>query len=502
MFKTRAVRSDVILLWELMAIQSSLVDTQLRAGFARWIARLAAPLTIFVTAAAVGVSIGWALVAHRYKPLFALLALGALAIGPTLSTRARFAMLWASVPLTVFVTSGVPIPYSLGATTILLAWICGLQLLFPRETDVRVLADAGSPVLPVLMLFAAVAAIPAYLNGQTGMWGVVCLAPLLFFWASATLVSTARQAWMIVVAAVSAMWTFVGFLFFSILVGHATNLNPQAPWRIGEYLVSWGPIEYPMWSVTFGTLVGLAVPALVMLLLRRDSTRVVLILATACLLASLALLFLSAARGAVVGAAIGSCLVLFFSGRYMGRLSALLGVVVVTVGVVGLVPLALGGSLNAGTFQTNVERIGSLAAGDVSQNANFRYRMRVLDLSLRESLADPLGPGVGYLGKKYGLYDEAVMYSVLLLGTGVMGAFAFLAIVVLLVGRYVRAMRHDNNRHDLAVLGLATLACGLVSGVVTESVLLGPVQSIVWWSILAACYFGCGAPDGGRQRGG
>jgi O-antigen ligase len=179
--------------------------------------------------------------------------------------------------------------------------------------------------------------------------------------------------------------------------------------------------------------------------------------------------------------------------------SVVLGVALALVAVVAFVSLAGGASGGEGQFQPNAERIGTLGKG-VRQDANLRGRMTMLEASLRETLADPLGPGVGYTASKYG-YDEASTYAGLLLGTGFMGTFAFLAIVVLLARRYVWAMRRGHKGHDLGVLGLATLACGLVAGVSSESVLLGPVQSIVWWSILGACYFGIRTSDGGMRRG-
>lgn len=478
----------------------SLSDIPLRAGSGKRVAPIVGGVARVCSAAAIGTIIGWSLVTGRSTLLFALLAVSALAIGPSLSTRARFAMLWACLPLTVFAVPSAPVPFGISVSTILLAYICAIQLLYPREAGVRVRELAGPRVLPALMLFAAVAAVPAYLNWQIPTWGIVCLAPLLLFWASATLITTARQAWMLVAAAIVAVWTFVGFLFLAILAGHATNLNPQLRWRFGAYFVSWGLVEYTTYSIWFGTLVAFAVPALVMLLLRRATTRPVFILSAACLLASLALLYASAARGAVAGAAIGSGLVVILSLRNKGRMRVVLGVALALVAVVAFVSFAGGESGGEGRFQPNTERLGTLTR-NVGQDANFRGRMTMLEASLRETLADPLGPGIGYVAMTYG-YDESSAYAGLLLGTGLMGTFAFLLIVVLLALRYSRSIGYGDGRHYLGVLGLATLACGLVAGVSSDSALFEPVQSIAWWSILGACYFGIKTSDGGKDRAG
>jgi hypothetical protein len=147
----------------------------------------------------------------------------------------------------------------------------------------------------------------------------------------------------------------------------------------------------------------------------------------------------------------------------------------------------------------NIQRLLTLSQG-VQSIYNFQYRMDVLDLAWNTTLENPLGVGFGYLyhtymgrswGRNYRSVDDAIIYAIILEGTGILGAIAFILIVGYLTFQFGLGVlkSHSGSARDLASVGLSTLATGLLAGVSSQTILFEPLHSFVFWMLMAVCYY-------------
>jgi hypothetical protein len=193
-------------------------------------------------------------------------------------------------------------------------------------------------------------------------------------------------------------------------------------------------------------------------------------------------LILSATRGSVVAAMLGSLLAIMISGR--SRSPILLGFVVLSLILIILFAETILTLLPA----QNIERLQTLLHG-VQTIPNYHQRLDVLALAWNITLKNPLGLGFGYLFHTYRI-DDAIIYAVILQATGILGAMAFIMIVGHLAFQFSSGAlkSYPGPERDLASIGLSTLAAGLLAGTSSQSILFEPVHSFVFWMLMAVCY--------------
>lgn len=238
-----------------------------------------------------------------------------------------------------------------------------------------------------------------------------------------------------------------------------------------------------MFSITVGSLAAMGIPATVLFAVGARSW-VARSVYVAMVLTFAAVLGFTAARGAIIGAVMGTVVVLLVS-RRLTLARALVGAMVLTV------VLAVAGPWLLGLFPSQgIARIAALSGG-LESIINFQYRIGVWDVTVAGILRDPLGPGFGYLWNQYGL-DEAIVYSIILNGTGLMGLCALLVMLFQLARGFLSGLlsRVVGPSADLAAIGLGTMATALLAGVSSESVFVGPVHAFVFWTIMAAAAVG------------
>ena len=334
------------------------------------------------------------------------------------------------------------------------------------------------------IIFAFVGFAAAMIHGEVGPWYTVCLAPLLLMILTNSMVHTPDDAVRLIRAALIAILGYLIILWLASQVGTVISGG-----RVGDVNLTLGPIQFTSWAVTLATLIASGFPAVVVLLLQVNKSNLSRFFYGAVLVLFLALFMLTAARGATVAAVVGALVALVVVFR---RLSSP-GVVATTV-LLFLAALIWGESLLNILPQPNLERLYTLRYG-VSSIVNFQARMDILRLTVENTLRNPLGYGFSYLWARHRI-DESILYSALLSGTGLMGFAGFVLIVGHLLWHFTRRILSApaGAQRDLAAIGLGTLVCGLLTGVASESVMLGPVHSVVFWAILVAAYRGTRVP--------
>ena len=352
-------------------------------------------------------------------------------------------------------------------------------------------------------LFAFLGLVSTYVNGELSLyyWATTCLTPLLLLAAIDRLAVDVSDVVRVLQAALTAILAFTAVVWVAQKTGHS-QLMPKygVAWRFADArAISIGPLSFEVFSIRLGSLAALGMPASVILAAR---TRRLLerCVYGAIILTFLVVLAFTAARGAIIGAVVGTLAAAVISRRFklprvlIGMVAlGLLLTLMASVGLLDFLP------------SQGIARIVGLKAG-LGSIHNFTYRVNVWDVTVHGIFSAPLGPGFQYLWYQYHL-DEAVAYSVILNGTGILGFAAFVAILVQLARGYLRAAVRSTSTasNDLAAIGLGTMAVALLAGVSSQSVFVEPVQAIVLWSIMAATITGlarCHALSSAREAGG
>jgi len=142
-------------------------------------------------------------------------------------------------------------------------------------------------------------------------------------------------------------------------------------------------------------------------------------------------------------------------------------------------------------FGNQLKRFKLPFQGDVSSWGTINVRMLYLGYAIDDVIHNPIGKGFSYMWHQYG-FDDAIVYVYLLEGTGILGAIAFLFIVGRLFIHFAHNLigKCSENQKWLASLGIGMLTTGLLSGIASESIMVDPMHSFVFWAILSACFAG------------
>ena len=404
-----------------------------------------------------------------------------------LNERARFWLLLAAI---LIVPVQMPrMPQLISISELILVWLAVVQLvtLQPSKQPAPRQTTGALQYIPCAV-FALAGLVSAMRNGELHRWHTVALTPLLLMFVTTRMVRTKDDAMAIVRSALMAILGFLFIVWLAVSTGNVGAESYVVEGRIAAYIaVALGPIKHRIWSVTLGTLIALGVPAVTMLLFRDGESVLARFLYGLILVLSLALLVLTAARGATFAAVAGALLALILSGAWF-RSRTVVGIMVGALLLTMLPWNELTGSLVPQLARLSTVRYG------LSNIREFQYRMDTLRFTVENVLQSPFGYGFSYLWDRYRI-DESMMYSALLNGTGLMGFVGFVLIVGQLLRHFTARIALAGPQRDLAAIGLGTLTCGLVAGIVSESVVLDPVHSFVFWTILAAAYSGTRIPQ-------
>lgn len=345
--------------------------------------------------------------------------------------------------------------------------------------------------LSVLMLygiFAFSGLISAVINKELHIWHLVCLTPLLWMYLATRFVHTPEGAFKLIRMALFSVLFFIFFLLFGNLTGHATSESIDK-WRIVGESIAMGPFYLIYTPLRFGTMLALVFPTVTMLLFRKDESIRWKFFYGSILIIFLFYMIKISARGATIAALFGAALILVYIIRFH------IAKALVIYGAIFLIFIVL-----RGPFATNISKHYNLERGldtfsELAINPlgdpNFRDRMNTLMITIENTKENPFGNGFQYLWTQYGI-DEAISYSVLLNGTGIAGFISFMIIMGHLFLHFAMSLgrKFSKQQHELAFVGMATLSCGLLAGVSSESVVWNPVNTMVFWAILASCFAG------------
>ena len=400
-----------------------------------------------------------------------------------LNERARFWLLIAAILCVPLQVRGLPSPYGLSPMELMLLLLVVVQLALKRQGWTALMNTQCVPYI----IFAFAGLIAAVSNGDLNVWHTVCLVPLLLTILTNSMVHTPDDAVRLVRAALIAILGYLLIFWLANQIGIAIRGRGPEQYREGTQHIILGPIEYVSWTITFGTLIALGVPTVIILLLQVGKSNLSRFFYGAILVLFAALIVLTAARGAAVAALVGTLVALVVSRRTPSP------GMVATIVVLILAALIWREFLSNILPYQNLERLYTLRY--VGSLGNFRSRMDTLRFTIENIFQNPLGYGAGYLYHRYGI-DESIMYSMLLNSAGLMGFVGFALVVGQLLWHF--AMRIPGAlvgaQRDLAAIGLGTLVCGLLAGLACESVLFAPVHSFVFWAILTAAYRGMRVP--------
>jgi len=242
----------------------------------------------------------------------------------------------------------------------------------------------------------------------------------------------------------------------------------------------------------------LAIPLVTLLLLRKKESFKWKLFYGLVLGLFIWLLFMTAAKGAIVAVAVSTVLMLIMLIKNYFSSFVKYGFHFLVIIILILLLMSLFSfDLYQTKYQKNLDLILELfnpETYDDSINTSIIWRSKILKFTLANTIHYPFGYGFQYLYRNYGL-DESIIYSLLLNGTGVIGFIAYLFIVGHLFLYFINISIGKSSKYqrELAAIGAGTLAFGLVAGISTESILTNPIIAFLFWSILAVCY-------GGTQR--
>lgn len=431
----------------------------------------------------------WAISAGKIKTVAILLLPVLIFAVRACSERTKFWLLAFSIPLSLMQMPSLPAPYGTSVSEAILMLLALDEMLFPRDDHTRNIKPGKPETVILLALFALAGLVTNLRQGDIYTWNVYCLTPLIAFFVISRKLHDSADAWLLVKLSLLTLVGFIAIVQWAIATGHFEVYDPlgteamASAYRLADgMIIGVGPIQITAFATRMGGIAVLGLPTCLLLWLdekRKLWWKVVLLF----VMVGLGyVLILSATRGSLVAAIVGSLLVILLSGRF--RSPVFLGSAAL---LIALTPVA--GSLLALLPGRNIWRLQTLFQG-VQAIANYQQRLDVLAFAWKLTLQNPLGVGFGYLYHTYRI-DDAIIYAVILQGTGILGAVAFILIMVYLAFQFGLGVLNSQQRsiRDLAAIGLSTLAAGLLAGVSTQSILFEPVHAFVFWALLGTCYW-------------
>jgi hypothetical protein len=399
----------------------------------------------------------------------------------TIGTRIKYWLFLAGIFLSLFAPIMLPYGITLGEL-VLAALFADLYLEDSLENHSPLVINKLVKSIPFIV-FAGYSLIVNLMHGDFEYWHGISFVPLLCMYVSMAMVKDPKSAWAVVRIA---LFVIFGFLFL-LLVANITGriVKTYGPdWRLGGQTFAFGPLVYIVYSVHLGGFVALGVPALILLLTNAKERLLFRFFYGAMLIGCFAVLVLTAARGPLIGALVAAALTILLSFR-LRRLTIML--LVIGVLIFSIQPLWTL-IFPAQKILPALDRLSELQ--NYSTVTTFMYRLRVFEVTLKDMMHNPFGFGYEYLWRQYGYIDEANIYTPLINGTGIIG-FALFAIMLCqfawtFLTTYLKTKMEWMR--EIATLGICTLLVELISGISAHNIIFWPKDSVVFWSILSACY--------------
>lgn len=403
-----------------------------------------------------------------------------------LSEESKVRLLALSIPLSIVQIPRLPLPYQTSISEVILVALLLDDILFSHIDHKSNLRPLKPAAFVPLGLFSFAGLIANLGGGDLSAWNAYCLTPLIVFYLISRKLHGAEDAWLFVRFSLLTILGFLVVVKWALLTGHYWEYDPfgwegelSSNYRMADgMIVILGPIRLTVFATRVGAIAALGLPACVLCFLRKKGQfwpKAGLVL----MMAAFGYVIISSAtRGSFVAAILGSFLVILISGRFRFRTAALSLFIIVLCGdaLLHLFPAE------------NTQRLYTLSQG-VQNIDHYQQRMDVLALAWDVTLKHPLGVGFGYLFHNFAV-DDAIIYALILQGTGILGAMAFTLFVGQLTIKFtLGALKSDSGAaRDLASIGLSTLAAGLLAGVSSQSILFEPVHAFVFWMLMAVCY--------------
>lgn len=445
----------------------------------------------------VGLLGGYALTTGRMKTLFLL--------GGTLSLPLLFNMS-ARMQITLFIAAVVlvpiqgiqAIPYSFSISELIFLLLSILIFMKKLDNNNR----STYPTINILeyvpfLLFCFFGFILAMRNGEINVWHTVALVPLMIFFISDKIICTAADARRLINAAFMGVIVAIFIYYIALRTGHATYTyggESSATWRLGGHIIALGPVSYYYGSITFGTMIALAMPLLTAkaIILRKMTTAFFASIGTIALF--MIILVMSSARGAIIATFLSIAVIFIMNARKRFFPSVIFLIVLYIL--ISLI-VTYGSSNIIGVREGYFRFVDTRFTGSAMEG-NLRSRIDTFNLTIKGMKENPLGNGYGYLWNVYGI-DESIAYSAILNGSGVAGFLSFIFIIVFMIRKFLSSFHLGSNTDQtyFSMIGFSTIICGLVTGISCESFVIAPIQSMVFWTIIIASYRGvrCASTD-------
>lgn len=402
-----------------------------------------------------------------------------------LSDVGRFRLLIISVLLVPLQTPKIPFQFSSVSELLLfmlaVLYVPAFQLKKKRNNASKVNYLALLPYA----LFAFSGFITAVLYGGLDTWHVFCVIPLLWMYVAMNMVHSPEDAFKLIKAAAIGIFICLCIYQLSNFTGHVV-IDGTMGWRMGTQLIVIGPIRYQFYSCTFCVLMALGFVVTNMLVLQNYRSMI-----ANCFYGMMMLIFAfamvsSGARAGTVAAVAGVILMLLLNKKIF-KVSSLKYFAFVLFSL--LLILHYSDALS-NYFANQLGRF-QLMFSDYSSINSYKVRMLYLGYAIDDVIHNPLGNGFHHMWSKY-RYDEAIVYVHFLEGTGILGAICFVFIVARLFIHFAHNLigKCSESQKWLASLGIGMLTTGLLSGIASESIMVSPMHSFVFWAILSACFAG------------
>jgi hypothetical protein len=337
--------------------------------------------------------------------------------------------------------------------------------------------------LPLSILMVG-ALITALRTNELQRWFVFPLPLVFWIYLSQSLLRSPKDAMRVVRGLFVAILVYLCLVFLMKSTEHVAVIKSSfADWRLfgnGEIL-SLGPIEYRIFSIQFGAIVGFG--SIVALFLFLDPLQPIFArgIYLVCILIFAIILGLTAARGATIAAVFGMGILILSTGkrRFTGpMILAGVGIVIVLFQSTILNLLPPETVLRFNEIENSLAGVRTLD-----------YRIRILQLTVQQFHLHPFGAGYGYLWENYGL-DESIIYSSILNGTGIIGAVGFMLWMIQLLIQYLRSLipSGEEMKKNWAIFGFSIWLFTCLNGTSSSGILLDPIHSFLMWGALITAY--------------
>jgi len=453
-------------------------------------------IVVIMLTVCVGLLGGYALTTGRMKTLFLLGGTLSLPLLLNMSARMQITLFMAAVAL-VPIQGIQAIPYSFSISELILLWLVALII-----NDLLVIKKKSTyPTKSIIeyapfLLFCFFGLVSALRNGEINVWHTVALVPLMIFMIFDKLICTAADARRLINAAFMGVIVAIIIYYIALRTGHATYTyggESSATWRLGGHIIALGPVSYYYGSITFGTMIALAMPLLVVKsIISRIMTKSFFVSIGTI---GLFMIFLvrSSARGATIASFLSIAVIFIMNARkrFFPSLIFLFALIII-------ISIIANYGSNIYGVREGFFRFYDTNWTSVIREGNFADRINIFIFTIKSLKANPMGNGYAYLWNAYGI-DESIAYSMLLNGSGVAGFLSFILIIVFMIRKFLSSFLLGSNTDQtyFSMIGFATIICGLATGFSSESFVIAPIQSMVFWTIIIASYHGvrCASTD-------